>query len=67
MKQVEGRLPSQNVSTVLVIFLGIWSASVAKKIIDTQIYDNDFDYFVEPVLEVCKKIYQKRAPYVCAT
>ena len=43
MKQVEARLPSQTVSTVLVVLLDIWSAAIAKTIIDTEIYDKAFD------------------------
>ena len=62
MKQVDARLPSQTFSTVLVLFLDILSAAVAKTIIDTEIYDKASDYFVERALEVRKKIAQKRVP-----
>ena len=50
MKQVEERLPSQTHLAVLVVFLNIRYAAVAKTIIDTEIYDNAFEYFVERVL-----------------
>ena len=43
MSKEEAYLPSQTVSTVLVVFLEIWSAAVSKTIIDTEIYDNNFD------------------------
>ena len=36
-------------------------------IIDTEIYDNYFDYFVERVLEVREKISHKLATSVCYT
>ena len=67
IRQVEAYLPSQTVLTVLVIFLDIWSAAVSKTIIDTEIYDKDFDYFVKQVLEVRKKIAQNKEPSACAT
>ena len=43
IKQVEERLPSQTVSTVLVVFLDILYAEVSKIIIGTEIYDKAFD------------------------
>ena len=52
IKQAEARLPSLKKSTFLVVFLDIWYPAVAKKIIDTEIYDKTFNYFVEQVLEV---------------
>ena len=67
MKQLEASLPSQKMRTVLVVFLYIWSAAVSKTIIDTEIYDKDFDYFVKQVLEVRKKIAQNKEPSACAT
>ena len=66
MKQVELCLPIKTDSTVLVVFLDIQSAAVSKTIIDTEIYDNAFDYFVEQVLEVRKKISKIQAPSACA-
>ena len=60
-------MPSQKKSTVLVVFLDIRSTEVSKTILETEIYDNSFDYFVEQVLEVLKKIAQKQAPSACAT
>ena len=53
-------------STFLVVFLDIWYPAVAKKIIDTEIYDKTFNYFVEQVLEVDWKISQKQPPSACA-
>ena len=38
-----------------------------KTTVDTEIYDKAFDYFVERVLEVRKKITQKQEPSECAT
>ena len=67
MNLVEARLPIQNVSIVMVVLLDIWSAAVSKTIVDTEICDNTFDYFVEQVLEARKKITHKRAPFECAT
>ena len=52
INQAEARLPSLKKSTFLVVFLDIWYPAVAKKIIDTEIYDKTFNYFVEQVLEV---------------
>ena len=43
MNNVEARLTSQTVLTVLVVFLDICSGVVSKTIIDTEIYDNAFD------------------------
>ena len=45
----------------------IWYAEFSKTIIDTEIYDKAFDYFVTQVLGVHKNIAQKWAPYACAT
>ena len=67
MKQVQARLTSKHVSTVLVLFLDILSTAAANKIIDTEFYDKAFDYIVEQVLEVHKNISQKKSPYACAT
>ena len=67
MNHVEARLLSQNYSTVLVVLMEIWSAAFSKTIIDTEIYDNASEYFVERVLEVCKKIVQKKSPSACST
>ena len=50
MKQEEECLPSKPILTVFVVFLDVWSAAVAKKNIDTEIYDKSFDSFVERVL-----------------
>ena len=46
VKQIEAQLPSQTVLTVLVLFLDIRSAAFSKTIIDTEIYDKSFEYFV---------------------
>ena len=67
MNQEESRLPSQTVFTVLVLSLDIKYAAVAKTIIDIEIYDIAFDYFIKQVLEVCKNIAKKLAPSACAT
>ena len=67
MTQVKARLLSKTVLAVLFVFLDIQYEAVSKTIIDTEIYDNPFDYFVEQVLEVRKKISQKLSPYACAT
>ena len=67
MKQVEAHITSKNISTVLVVFRDIRAAAFAKTIIDIEIYDIAFDYFIKQVLEVCKNIAKKLAPSACAT
>ena len=64
---MEEHIPIKTVSNVLVLFLIIWYTSVSKTIIDTEIYDNTFDYVVEHVLYICMNIDQKRSPDACAT
>jgi hypothetical protein len=59
LKQVEAHLSGQTVEGVLVVFLDIRSAAVAKKIIDTKIYESVFDQFVAHVWEVRQKIAEK--------
>ena len=61
------RLPSQTVLTVFCCINVHSICRISKTAIDTGIYYKDFDYFAELVLEVRKKIAQKRAPYTCAT
>jgi hypothetical protein len=52
LKHAEARFPGQTIQSVFVVFLDIRSTSVAKTIIDTEIYEKDFDHFVARVLDV---------------
>jgi hypothetical protein len=61
LKQVEKRLPKQTIESVLVVFLDIRSTSLAKMIINIDIYDNAFYHFVRKVWEVRKLLAQKTA------
>jgi hypothetical protein len=62
LKQVDARLSGQTIESVLVVFLDIRSAAVAKTIIDIKVYESAFDHFVAQVWEVHKTIAEKRAP-----
>jgi hypothetical protein len=61
LKQVEKRLPKQTIDSVLVVFLYMCSTSLAKMIIDIDIYNNAFDHFVRKVWEVRKLLAQSTA------
>jgi hypothetical protein len=61
LKQVEKRLPKQTIESVLVVFLDICSTSLAKMIIDIDIYDNAFAHFLRKVWDVRKLLAQKTA------
>ena len=62
MNQVEARLHSKTVLAVLVVFLDIQSAAVAKKIIDTEIYDKYFDYFFDRIWMLIRKLLRSEHP-----
>jgi abortive infection bacteriophage resistance protein len=61
------RKPKKTIESVLVVFLDIRSTSLAKMIIDIDIYDNAFDQFVRKVWEVRKLLAHNTAAVIEGT
>ena len=60
--QVKIRLPKQTAEECIVVFLNIRSASIADHIIDTDIYDEAFAYFVDGVEIITQVLDDEAAP-----
>ena len=60
--QVNIRLPKQTAEECIVVFLDIHSANIADNIIDADIYNEDFAYFVDEAERIIQVLDGKAAP-----
>ena len=60
--QMKIRLPKQTAEDCIVVFLDICSANIVDHIIDADIYDEAFAYFVDEVERIIQVLYDEATP-----
>ena len=60
--QVKIRLPKKTAEECIVVFLDIWSANIVDHIIDADIYDEAFAYFVDEVEIIIQVLEEDATP-----
>ena len=60
--QVKTQLPKQTVEDCIVVFLDICSAKIADHIIDADIYNEAFAYFVDEVERIIQVLENEATP-----